>query len=43
MWRRDGDAWLHSRHEAGAKVPLPSMGVELDVDEIYEVAGVQAP
>jgi len=42
VWRRDGDAWTHSIHEAGARVPVPSIGVELDVDEIYELAGVQA-
>ncbi|HWO22175.1 MAG TPA: Uma2 family endonuclease [Kofleriaceae bacterium] len=40
VWRRAGDAWAHSIHEAGAKVPLSSIGVELDVNEIYEVAGL---
>jgi Uma2 family endonuclease len=42
VWRLDGEAWTHSIHEAGAKAPLPSIAIELDVDEIYEVAGVQA-
>jgi Uma2 family endonuclease len=41
VWRRDGDAWIHSIHQAGAKVALPSIGVELEVDEIYELAGVR--
>ncbi len=43
VWRRDGDAWTHSIHEAGDTVPMPSVGVELDVDEVYELAGVRAP
>ncbi len=42
VWRRDGDVWTHSIHEAGATIPMPSVGVELDVDEIYELAGVPA-
>lgn len=42
LWRRDGAAWAASIHEAGAQVPLTSLGIALDVDEIYEVAGVRA-
>jgi Uma2 family endonuclease len=41
VWRRDGEAWTHSLHEPGAMVPLPSIGVEIEVDEIYELAGVR--
>ena len=41
VWRRDGEAWANSIYEAGARSLLPSIGAELDVDEIYEVAGVR--
>ncbi len=40
VWRRDGESWTHSIHEAGPRALLPSIGVELDVNEIYEVAGL---
>lgn len=42
VWRRGDDAWPPTIHEAGAKVLLPSLGIEIDVDEIYELAGVRA-
>ena len=40
VWRRDGQGWSHSMHEGGARLALGSIGFELDVDELYEVAGV---
>ncbi len=40
IWRRDSDGWAHSVHETGATARLPSIDVELDVDELYEAAGV---
>jgi len=43
VWRRDGGTWVHSIYEAGVKVPLRSISVELDVNEIYDVAGVRVP
>jgi Uma2 family endonuclease len=43
VWRRDGEAWVWSAHETGARVPLPSLGLELDVDELYALAGVAVP
>lgn len=43
VWRRKGDGWVHTVHEAGAKAPLPSIDLELEVDELYEVAGIDVP
>jgi Uma2 family endonuclease len=40
VFRRDGEAWAHSTHAAGAKAPLPSLGCVLDVDQLYDAAGV---
>ena len=40
VWRRDGEAWVHSAHGAGTRVALPSIAYELDVDELYDAAGV---
>jgi len=40
VWRRDGGAWAHTIHEAGARVSLPSIDFELGVDELYAIAGV---
>jgi Uma2 family endonuclease len=40
VWRRDGEQWIHSAHDAGAKARLPSIGYELYVDELYDAAGV---
>lgn len=43
LWRRDGDGWIASLHEAGGRATLPSIGFDLDVDELYSVAGVNVP
>jgi Uma2 family endonuclease len=40
IWRRSGEEWLHSAHERGDKAALPSIGYELDVDALYDAAGV---
>lgn len=40
VWRRSGDNWAHSVHDGGSKAPLPSIDYELDVDALYEAAGV---
>jgi Uma2 family endonuclease len=40
IWRRDGSEWIHSVHDAGMRAPLPSIGFELAVDELYDTAGV---
>lgn len=40
VWRRDDEVWVHTVHDAGRKASLPSIGFELDVDELYDTAGV---
>jgi Uma2 family endonuclease len=40
VWRRSGEGWEHAIYEAGATAPLPSIDFEIDVDELYEIAGV---
>lgn len=40
VWRREGEGWAHSVHEVGSKAPLPSIDYDLDVDELYDTAGV---
>jgi len=41
VWRRGGDGWVHSAHAAGSRATLPSIDFELDVDELYDLAGVK--
>lgn len=41
VWRRDGDAWIHTTHDGGGKAPLPSIDYELDLDELYDAAGMR--
>lgn len=41
VWRRDGDPWVHTAHDSGATATLRSIGYELDVDELYDAAGVR--
>jgi len=40
VWRRDGDDWRMTTHDAGDRAPLPSIDAELDVDELYDEAGL---
>ncbi len=40
VWCRSGAEWLHSIHDAGSKAPLDAIGFHLDVDELYDAAGV---
>jgi Uma2 family endonuclease len=41
VWRREGDSWAHSIHDAGDSAPLPSIDYRISVDELYDTAGVQ--
>ncbi|MEO7730993.1 MAG: Uma2 family endonuclease [Kofleriaceae bacterium] len=43
VWRRSEGTWQHSVFEAGAQASIPSIRVELDVNEIYDLAGVFVP
>lgn len=43
LWRRTAEGWAQSVHGAGDRVALPSIGFELDVDELYALAGVTVP
>lgn len=40
VWHRRGDVFSRTIHEAGEKASLASIGLELDVDELYDAAGV---
>lgn len=40
VWHREGDEWSRTVYEAGAKAPLHAIDYELDVDELYDLAGV---
>lgn len=40
VWRRERDCWLRELHGSGARAPLPSIDFELDIDELYDIAGV---
>ena len=41
VWRRTGDDWVHQVANAGESIRLPSIDFDLDVDELYDVAGVK--
>ncbi len=41
VWRRDGDNWTHETFDAGSKASLPSINWALDVDELYDAAGLR--
>jgi Uma2 family endonuclease len=40
VWARTGDGWSHTIHDAGGRAPLPSLDYTLDVDALYDTAGV---
>jgi Uma2 family endonuclease len=40
VWQRVDSGWSHTVHESGARAPLPSIEYMLDVDELYDAAGV---
>jgi Uma2 family endonuclease len=42
VWRREGDgeSWSHAAYGSGSSAPLPSIDFVLDVDELYDAAGV---
>lgn len=40
VWQRDGDTWTQRAFEAGSRARLASIDWALDVDELYDAAGV---
>ncbi len=40
VWHRRGEGWEHTSFATGAKAALPSIEYEIDVDELYDAAGV---
>lgn len=40
VWCRSEDGWAHATHGPGGSAPLRSIDYVLDVDELYEPAGV---
>jgi Uma2 family endonuclease len=41
VWQRSADAgWTHTTYDSPARAPLPSIAYELDVDELYDAAGI---
>lgn len=40
VWLRQGDRWESVVRRAGERIDLPSIDVALEVDELYETAGV---
>ncbi len=42
VWRRTrvDDEWAHTIHRGGTSASLPSIGYDIDVDELYDTAGV---
>jgi Uma2 family endonuclease len=43
VWRREEAGWAYAVFDAGARAELPSIRFTLDVDELYEAAGVSVP
>lgn len=41
VYSRDGADWRHRVHAAGETVELPAIDARLDVDELYEMAGLR--
>lgn len=41
LWHRQGSSFVYLDHGAGETVELPALGARLDVDELYEAAGVE--
>jgi Uma2 family endonuclease len=40
VWRREGEEWSHAAYGAGERAPLSSIGYALEVDALYDAAGV---
>jgi Uma2 family endonuclease len=40
VWCRGEDGWTHASYEAGSAAPLRSIDYALDVDELYDAAGI---
>jgi Uma2 family endonuclease len=43
VWRREAAGWAYAVFDAGTRAELPSIRFTLDVDELYEAAGVSVP
>lgn len=41
VWCRDGERWIHTAYGAGERAPLSSIAYELEIDALYDAAGVQ--
>jgi Uma2 family endonuclease len=39
--RRDSQEWVHTEYGSGATVELGSIGCRIEVDELYDVAGIR--
>lgn len=42
VWSRDGSSWTHTAYRAGERAALSSLGLAIEVDELYRSAGVVA-
>ena len=42
VWRRDGERFIHSKYTTGKRAELASIRYQLDVDELYEAAGLSS-
>lgn len=40
VWRRDGDGWRHTTASQGERAALPSIDFEMEVDKLYDLAGL---
>ncbi len=40
IWQRNEHDWAHSTYGTGQQAPIPSIQYQLDVDELYEAAGI---
>lgn len=40
VWQHDGDAWTSRTFEGGERAAIGSIGYDLDVDELYDAAGL---
>jgi Uma2 family endonuclease len=43
VWRREGEAWVHTGFGAGERVMLDAIGCVLDVDDVYAQAALDVP
>jgi Uma2 family endonuclease len=43
VWRREDGGWAYAVFDGGSRAELPSIRFVLDVDELYDAAGVRVP